>query len=593
MTKVLRASTIVSLAFMACATVPPPVPTTQANIRLHSQLDSDTSQYRVEGAEGNGQEDATDKAAVSALVYAAKSLAGDPTQKTAAGEYITRNLMAVMGFASKGRIFRRTFSSDGERMRLSMFVKINRSALQRHLIENEVITASRLISKGAGRPKIMVIYDQGDCSRGKTTGPLCTLPKRINEQAITVKREEEKIRTFQKTIIDAGCLAKTESVATSESSTKDKSSAESDYSDKSSRSLRGSSSSDYQRGYSASGRHSGSLDASRAGTSGQLSGRSSGRFSASGSASGRSRRDIDASAQNDVQNRNKVQIDREAQYSAFRASVRASDNCQAFLGRLTPMEARVDAAQRKMDNFQEQLDRIRSNIQKKDVASIKINEWFVNQRWEVVDANAVQQAQRVQDAMINVKGLPEDPVAALAQLAGADIYVMHGTQESHAGGGYQVHLDVRAYEVVSGKLLGSKVGKSDQLASTELENGTSQAVGRSMPKILDQITGYWSDMAREGVKSKIVLRGNFENHRIKRKINRAMDKISELFGTKCMDKCEWQPGLKTSQTITGEYTLPAKLRPRLGDYVLEALEETGFKLKLVVSNPALNIIEIE
>ena len=40
-----------TLALAACGGAPPQ-PTTAANVRLHSQLDSDSSQYRVEGAAG-------------------------------------------------------------------------------------------------------------------------------------------------------------------------------------------------------------------------------------------------------------------------------------------------------------------------------------------------------------------------------------------------------------------------------------------------------------------------------------------------------------------------------------------------------------
>ena len=563
MKRVLSTSLLfIIVVVVSCGSPPPPapVPTTMANVRLDKQLDSDTSRYRVENASGPDMGKATDAAAVSALVYCAKSLAGDPREKTAAGAYVKNNLMAVMGFANKGKIFRRGFNAAGDRPAVAMFIKINRSNLQRHLVENQVITESRKISKAAGKPKIMVIYEQGDCKRGKGLGDLCSLPKQVKKQAAAVAAEEAKVAAFQKSIVDAKCLAPVERKSETEASTKDKS--------------RGSHSRSSRGSHRSSGSHSGSISASRH----HLAGSRSGRRSSSGSHASSSR--------------SSIALNRESKYKHFQSSIRPSPNCRRFLKRLTPLEARVDRAQDKLDAIQDRLDVARAKLQKKDVATIKVNEWFVNQRWEVVDANAVLKAQRMVDAMANVKGLAEDPVARIAQLAGADIYVMHGATESRAGGGYQVHLDVRAYEVVSGKMLGSKVGKSNKLASAELENATSQAVGRAMPKILDQMTGYWSDMAKEGVKCKVVLRGDFSNNRVRRKANRAIRDLSEVIGKKCGGKCEWEKGMATGATISGEYISPPKVRRDIGDYLTEALEDAGFRVSLIISNQAINMLEI-
>jgi len=514
---------------------------------------------------GPDQATASDNATVAALVFAADSLAGDPREKTSAGNYVRNNLMAVMGFATKGSIFRRGFNAAGDEMSLDMFIKVNRSNLQRHLVENQVITASRVISKAAGKPKIMVIYEQGDCERGKGTGLMCTLPERIKQQAALVAQEEDKVRNFQQTIISSGCVDKVEDVAKSEGSMSDNSAGSAAHSSQHAQSVRGNSSGSLRGESSSSGEKI-------AGTS---------RRSFSGSASGSSSGSLS------------IRINRKAHYKNFQSSVKPSPNCQSFIERLAPMETRVDTAQTKLDVMQDELDVIRANLQRRDVTTVKINEWFVNQRWEVLDSNAVRKGQRLLDAMVNVKGLPEDPVARLAQLVGADIYVMHNAQESRAGGGYQVHVDVRAYEVVSGKLLGSKVGKSNKLASPELENATSAAVGRAMPKILDQMTAYWSDMCREGVKAKIVIRGDFSNNSVKRKITRAIDDISEIAGKRCAGKCEWEPSVQTAMTIAGEYTSPPAVRKRLGDSVIEALEEAGFRVMLVVSNQALTIVEVQ
>ena len=240
-----------ALTLAACGGAPPQ-PTTAANVRLHSQLDSDSSQYRVEGAAGADEAAAKKAATIQALVYAAKEMAGDPQQKTNAGDYVKRNLLATMPMATHGKIFKRGFTPDGQSATLSLMIKINVTDLKRHLLENEVITGSRALAKSVGRPEIMVVFDQGDCSRGNTTGPLCELPKRIKAQAEKVDAAKQDVNKFQKQVIDAGCMIATQVTVDAETETSDKSRSSSSFSDTSrassaSRSNRNSSSSSSQR----------------------------------------------------------------------------------------------------------------------------------------------------------------------------------------------------------------------------------------------------------------------------------------------------------------------------------------------------------
>ena len=567
-----------ALALAACGGAPPQ-PTTAANVRLHSQLDSDSSQYRVEGAAGADEGAAKKAATIQALVYAAKEMAGDPKQKTNAGDYVKRNLLAIMPLATHGKIFKRGFTPDGQSATLSLMIKINVSDLKRHLLDNEVITGSRALAKSVGRPNIMVVFDQGDCSRGNTSGPLCELPKRIKAQAEKVEAAKQDVNKFQKQVIDAGCMIATEVTVDSESETTDKSRSSASYSDTS----RANSASRNSRRSNSSASRSGAGISTRDGVA--VSGRASGSSSsASASASSSSRQNI-------VRANRETQLNRSSKSKFSSKAIKASDNCRTFMSRFGPLEARLWKEQAKLDKIQDQLDTARAGVVSNDVTSDKVGEWFTKNQWDIVSREGVTQAQRTQDAMINVEGLGQDPVAALAQLAGADIYVMHGLTESSAGGGYQVEVNLKAYEVASGKQLATKVGKSNQLASAQKGNATSQAVGRAMPKILEQIQGYWSIMAKEGVKAKVVFRGDFSSSKVKRRLRKLMKNLNE-FIDECNDTCEWEMGLSTSQTISGQYTMPAKARSDFGDYLTEALEEEGFTAQQIISNKTLNIIQI-
>ena len=553
---------------MACGGAPKPQPAAKASVRLLSQVDTDTARFRVEGATGADLEAAKRSATVQALVFAAQGLAGDVQQKGAAASYVESHLMDVMGFATHGKIFNRAFAAGGAQMRIGMIVKINRTALQRHLTDQAVITGSRELAKGVGRPKIMVIFDQGDCSRGNATGPLCTLGEQIDRAAADVDTIRGDILAFQRTVIDAGCMQATETTVEAETESHDRSRSSASRSARTRASASSSSSSSARARGSRSG-DSGSGSASRTGSSSRS-----------------------ASASRDVEEKRDTQVDRASRSKFSAKSIKASDHCRSFMNRFRPMEARLWKAESRRNGLQDKMDAARGDANSKDVVTVKINQWFVDQQWELVDGDAVGQAQRVQDAMTNVKGLPQDPVAALAQLAGADIYVMHGIEEvATGGGGYMVEVNIKAYEVTSGRMLASKASRSNELADRNPMVATAVAVGNAMPKILEQIMGHWANMAREGVKTKVVLRGDFSKTRTKLKIKRILKDLPDTVDG-CDSRCEWTTDLTTADTITGEFTLPAKARPDFGDYLLMSLEDEGLHVQQIIGNRTLNIIEV-
>ena len=265
-----------------------------------------------------------------------------------------------------------------------------------------------------------------------------------------------------------------------------------------------------------------------------------------------------------------------------------------MIDKMTPLEERVEAEGAKLDALQDQLKAARAEIEKTDITTIKINEWFVRERWELVDKQAVDKARKLQDSMLDVSGMPEDPAAALASLAGADVFFVYGLEKERPNGGHQYLVTLKAFEVTSGKILASKVGKSNIMAgdSTE-EKGITQAVGRAMQEVVNQITAYWADMGAEGVKCKIVLRGDFSNTRAKINVEEALDGLADALGKRCNDTCEWEPELSTKSTISGMYTSPAKARARIGNRLLMMLEDYGFGTNQVMANKALNIIEVQ
>lgn len=550
-----RSSVIALFAVMLWAA--PGLTQTGANVILDTMGSSGNAKYRVEGATGKDQGKAVHTAKLAALEFAARSLTGDPTQKTSAVRYVEHNFGQVKGFASKGRIYRTGFDDSGENMSINIFIKVNTAALKRHLVESGIIKNSRAIAKGVGKPTILVFYSQGDCDKGNKNAPLCTLPKRIKKAVANVEKIENKIMKFQESLIKAGCLIATETTIKAKHSYKDKSKMSGSY------------------------RHSGSGGGSGSYSAGMY------HASASGSHHHRSR----------SKSRHKIHLNRESVTSFSAKSIRASSNCRAFIRRVNPMMAELRRAMARRDKMQDKLDSIRGNLIKNDVTTTRINAWLANERWEVVDAGAVKKAQRRLDAMTSVEGLPQDPVAATALMAGADIYIEHNFVETRPNGGYGVMVTIKAYDVVSGKLLASKVGRATPLASRAIEQEISEAVGRAMPKVLEQIQGYWSDMAKDGVKARIVLRGDFSNSDLSDAIEGIlMDDLSDAMGHYCNnDKCHWNAKLSTKGTMIGDYVMPMKARKRkvYARKLRKLLENEGLGVSKIVDTPSLQVMEIQ
>lgn len=519
------------------------------NVRLQKSINAEEAEYRVENAVGVEQEGAVKTATIAALSFAAEALTGDPEQKTAAGKYVKSHMDQFMSFVTPGKIFKRGFDSSGEKMMISCLVKVNTDALQRNLIEAGVITASRELAKGAGKPKLLVFYGSGDCDRGNESAPLCSLPKQIREAAAKVGEAEKKIMDFQQSLIDAGCFIPTEVKMEGRQA----------------EAVQASSSGSHH----SSGSHSGSASIGYGGA--HASGHAS--HSSSGS--------------------HKAKYTRVAASEFKMEAIKASDNCKAFMGRFNGLEADYRRAEMRREGLQNELDGLREKLMDADITTIRVNEWIVNQRWDAVDAGAVRKAQRQVEALTSLEGLPPDPAAQTAMMAGADIFIEHDFKETSPNGGYQVHVTLKAYDVVTGKLLASTVGKSNELASHDKENATAEAVGRAMPTVLDQISAYWADMGREGVKTKIVFRGDFSNADLADAIEEMLDEqLAEELGRECDDNCAWESELSTKGTIVGAYVSPADAKKKIARKMRKMLDGEGIGTNRIVSQPSLHIMEV-
>lgn len=513
-----------------CASAPPPEPlVNRASVRVDREMGRGQYRYRVEGAAGRDQQGAREQAMEAALEFAARQVTGDPQEKTAATNFVKDNLPTMRRLATPGPITSRR--QVGDRFELTMYVIVKTQELERALAEAGVIKQAKQIARDVGRPTLMVVAKQDRCEEGGE-GPQCTLERQIADMAANIEEAKEATYAYQDKIVEAGCVDQEKVRAMVQASGHKHA-----YARRSSGSYRGF----YRRRYYAS--------------------------SASASASSSYR------------------------YHGVVDQVRNSPNCQPFVQGLRVREGRLAEYEKRLMALQDKHGRLLEGRSEVGLTRTKLDQYLVDARLDVVDSGAVEQARRTSQAMGAVSGLADDPVARLAQLAGADVYVEFEAADSTRSGGYQLELAVRAYDVVSGKLLASRVAKSRRLANPDRAEATTEAASKVMPVVLDQIQAYWSDFVREGARTKVVVRGNVGP--IKRDIVRALDGVVEEIRECGMDvQCSFELGLTTGQTIEGEFVVPAKRRSRIGLAVEGILMDQGLGVEVVVSNPALTMVRV-
>ena len=510
------------------------------NVRLVSS-DTTTAKYRVDGAIGEEQEGAVAAAVEATLKFAAGEVTGDPNEKTSAKKYVLSHIDQMASFATPGRIFKRGFDSSGDNMKIGIFMIVDTGSLKTTLVEAGVVTTGAQLSKSVGKPKILVVYNQGDCTRGSESSPVCALPARIKQFNAEIAANDEKVDQIFEKALSAGCLRQTEIRASSKHSE------------------------------NASGRAAVSGSRSASGSVGM--------FHARGSSHTRVR--ASASFKRAESTETAMEI------------FQASPNCKVFINQAKSIYEDNLAIKARRNRAQTELANLRKNLMENDITTLRINEWLIRERWEIVDADAVSKAQRSLESMTSTAGMPTDAIAATALLAGADVFVVHDYKETHPGGAYQVVLTTKAYDVVTGKLLASSVQSSNKMFSAEKENAIAKAVGKIMPIVINQVLSYWSDMAASGVQTKLVFRGDFSNDMIDIIEEFLDENFADVIGKrKCEGVCEWNSEITTRKTISGTYSSPAKVRKRLLRKLRSSLRNEGMEYEIIISSPTLCILEV-
>jgi hypothetical protein len=593
-----------------------------ANVTMFKALEGGLARYRVNGAVGADKGEALKTARVAALRFAARSLTGDPAQKTAARQYIEQNMTDVMNFANAGKIFKTGMNDDGTQMKLDMFVDVQTRELATQLSEQGIISSASDLAKSAGKPKFMVVYGGDSCEGSRSGLKVCTLPKQIKQKADDIIKAERKPRELMATMVNQGCLAPTvlkeqskayakfsDTSSRNSESSSDRS-ARSSRSNDSSRSSRdgssGRSSSSDRSGGSSSNSRSDSLDVDRGMGQGSASSsrnnsrnfkndkNSSRNFKndRSSSAANRSRADSESSASSSNKSNRQKNVQSDKGSESSRSLTKASDNCKAFLRELRPLERKVMQLVYEKERLQRQLYAIRNEEAKKDIARNYLTDELMSRQFDIVTEDGAREAQGRLDAMGAVKGLPADPVAQIAALADANIFIKYTITETPAPN-YTVKTDVSVYETATAKKLAgaTKITREARSSSGAARTkGVRDTAKNAMKQALEQMTGYWANYAKEGIPHRVVL-GSVEGFTPKEKM-RITEMFDELPKKLVVGDDYWNPGNSTENTIKGDLMVSPKGRKRIGLKIQVELDE-WYVVRERASNQAVTVLDLE
>ncbi len=204
----------------------------------------------------------------------------------------------------------------------------------------------------------------------------------------------------------------------------------------------------------------------------------------------------------------------------------------------------------------------------------RIASFFTSKKFDIVDQEAMKNLGEMTNAVHAMEGVIDDPIAQVAALVGADIYVTFTagkTAEVKASAG------VKAFETTTAKLLASATGESRQYpAGTAFMDALREAVSDTVPKTFEDISGYWHEDMEKGKKYMFTIAGDLSD----RDRAKALRKNLEGIGTLKMT-------VKTDKRYGG--TVRAKgSSDDIEEKIEDAIKDAGFnKVKVILSTRQL------
>jgi hypothetical protein len=142
------------------------------------------------------------------------------------------------------------------------------------------------------------------------------------------------------------------------------------------------------------------------------------------------------------------------------------------------------------------------------------NSYLTTNKWEVVSSSAVQDLEKMTDAIGEVAGAEDDEAAKIAMAAGADIYIKFDVQKAANDREVAWGVKLEAAETTTGRMIASHTKISparSQWEATGEAKAIQDASSDAMGIVLAQITDYWREDAPKGSKFYIAFKNAPKN----------------------------------------------------------------------------------
>jgi len=210
----------------------------------------------------------------------------------------------------------------------------------------------------------------------------------------------------------------------------------------------------------------------------------------------------------------------------------------------------------------------------------RIASFFTQQKYDLADLSGMKNLQEMTKATEALSGVLPDPVAEIATLVGADIYV---TFTAGISGQVMANASIKAYETTTAKLLASATGQSRRYPYGHPEmDAVLEAVSDAVPKVFEDISGYWHEQVSKGRFYTFVISGNLGDREKQKALREALKDIGTV-----------KFNVKTQQKFAGTIRT-TKDADAVEDAIEDAIKDAGYRnVQLVVSNRALFIFRVE
>lgn len=211
--------------------------------------------------------------------------------------------------------------------------------------------------------------------------------------------------------------------------------------------------------------------------------------------------------------------------------------------------------------------------------SDRIAEFLTQRKFEMVDPKAMSELQERTAAAQALDGVVTDPIAELASLVGADIYI---TYVAGFTAEVKSSASVKAFETTTARLIASATGESRQYASGKPRMDViREAVSDCVPKALENISGYWHEDIKKGRKYVFSIAGNFSDRDKQKQIRKGLEELGDV-----------KFDVKTAQKLGG--TIRSKKKSDdVDEGIGDVIQDAGFKAKVILSNRSTFIYKAE